>query len=59
MTIQDTNRLQVEIVHALKPDGAGLVVTGDDAQAVSPFRAAAARQRARVCSSASRRPQKW
>ena len=37
----DTNRLQVEIVHALKPDGAGLVVAGDDAQAVSPFRAAA------------------
>ncbi len=33
---QDTNRLQLEIVHALKPDGAGLVVAGDDAQAVQP-----------------------
>ena len=38
---QDANRLQVEIVHALKPDGAGLVVVGDDAQAIQPFRAAA------------------
>ena len=37
----DTNRLQVEIVHTLKPDGSGLVVAGDDAQAVSPFGAAA------------------
>lgn len=38
---QDANRLQVEIVHALKSDGAGVVVAGDDAQAVQPFRAAA------------------
>lgn len=38
---QDANRLQVDIVHALKPDGAGLVVTGDDAQAIQPFRLAA------------------
>ena len=38
---QDTNRLQAEILHALKPDGAGLVVVGDDAQAIYSFRAAA------------------
>ena len=38
---QDANRLQVDIVHALKPDGSGLVVAGDDAQAVQPFRTAA------------------
>ena len=38
---QDTNRLQAEIVHALKPDGAGLAVVGDDAQAIYSFRAAA------------------
>src|SRR5579862_462108 len=38
---QDTNRLQAEIVHALKPDGAGMVVVGDDAQAIYSFRAAA------------------
>ncbi|MBS0380305.1 MAG: ATP-dependent helicase [Proteobacteria bacterium] len=38
---QDTNRLQAEILHALKPDGSGLVVVGDDAQAIYSFRAAA------------------
>jgi DNA helicase-2/ATP-dependent DNA helicase PcrA len=38
---QDTNRLQAEILHALKPDGAGLAVVGDDAQAIYSFRAAA------------------
>jgi DNA helicase II / ATP-dependent DNA helicase PcrA len=38
---QDTNRLQAEIVLALKPDGAGLAVVGDDAQAIYSFRAAA------------------
>ena len=38
---QDTNRLQAEILHALKPDGAGLEVVGDDAQATYSFRAAA------------------
>src|SRR6266550_4552133 len=31
---QDTNRLQAEILHALKPDGAGLAAVGDDAQAI-------------------------
>ena len=38
---QDTNRLQADIVHAMKPDGAGLTVVGDDAQAIYSFRAAA------------------
>jgi DNA helicase-2/ATP-dependent DNA helicase PcrA len=38
---QDTNRLQAEILHALKPDGMGLAVVGDDAQAIYSFRAAA------------------
>ncbi len=39
---QDTNKLQADILHALKPDGAGLTVAGDDAQAIYSFRAAAA-----------------
>jgi DNA helicase-2/ATP-dependent DNA helicase PcrA len=38
---QDTNRLQAEILHAMKPGGAGLTVVGDDAQAIYSFRAAA------------------
>ena len=38
---QDTNKLQSEILHGLKPDGSGLVVVGDDAQAIYSFRAAA------------------
>lgn len=37
---QDTNTLQADIVHALKPDGAGVAVVGDDAQAIYSFRAA-------------------
>lgn len=37
---QDTNTLQAEIVHAMKPDGAGVCVVGDDAQAIYSFRAA-------------------
>jgi len=37
---QDTNRLQSSILQALKPDGAGLTVVGDDAQAIYSFRAA-------------------
>ncbi len=37
---QDTNRLQAEILHALRPDGAGLTVVGDDAQSIYSFRAA-------------------
>jgi DNA helicase-2/ATP-dependent DNA helicase PcrA len=38
---QDTNKLQAEILYGLKPDGAGLAVVGDDAQAIYSFRAAA------------------
>ncbi|HWL62743.1 MAG TPA: ATP-dependent helicase [Steroidobacteraceae bacterium] len=37
---QDTNKLQADIVLAMKPDGAGLTVVGDDAQAIYAFRAA-------------------
>ncbi|HEX4234387.1 MAG TPA: ATP-dependent helicase [Caldimonas sp.] len=37
---QDTNRLQAAIVRALKPDGRGLTVVGDDAQSIYSFRAA-------------------
>jgi DNA helicase-2/ATP-dependent DNA helicase PcrA len=37
---QDTNTLQAEILFALKPDGRGLCVVGDDAQAIYSFRAA-------------------
>ena len=37
---QDTNALQASILLGLKPDGAGLTVVGDDAQAIYGFRAA-------------------
>jgi DNA helicase-2/ATP-dependent DNA helicase PcrA len=37
---QDTNVLQAEILLALKPDGQGLCVVGDDAQSIYSFRAA-------------------
>ena len=37
---QDTNTLQAQILTHLKPDGAGLTVVGDDAQAIYSFRAA-------------------
>ncbi|WP_370157250.1 UvrD-helicase domain-containing protein [Bradyrhizobium ottawaense] len=37
---QDTNRLQFEIIKLLKPDGRGVMVVGDDAQAIYSFRAA-------------------
>jgi len=38
---QDTSTLQGEIIHSLKPDGKGVTVVGDDAQAIYSFRAAA------------------
>jgi len=38
---QDTSSLQGEIIQSLKPDGAGVTVVGDDAQAIYSFRAAA------------------
>ncbi|TIW33021.1 MAG: ATP-dependent helicase, partial [Mesorhizobium sp.] len=34
---QDTNRLQASILTALKPDGSGLTVVGDDAQSIYSF----------------------
>lgn len=37
---QDVNRVQVDIVTGLRPDGQGLTVVGDDAQAVYGFRGA-------------------
>jgi len=37
---QDTNSLQARILQAVKPDGSGLTVVGDDAQAIYSFRAA-------------------
>jgi DNA helicase-2/ATP-dependent DNA helicase PcrA len=37
---QDTNAMQAKILQAMKPDGAGLTVVGDDAQAIYSFRAA-------------------
>ena len=37
---QDTNALQADILAALCPDGQGLTVVGDDAQAIYGFRAA-------------------
>jgi DNA helicase-2/ATP-dependent DNA helicase PcrA len=40
---QDTNRLQSSILLALKPDGNGLTVVGDDAQSIYSFRAATVR----------------
>ena len=40
---QDTNRIQASILSCLKPDGKGLTVVGDDAQAIYSFRAATVR----------------
>lgn len=40
---QDTNALQAEVLMALKPDGRGVTVVGDDAQAIYSFRAATVR----------------
>ena len=40
---QDTNRLQASILLAMKPDGTGLTVVGDDAQSIYSFRAATVR----------------
>ena len=37
---QDVNQVQVDIVRLLRPDGRGLTVVGDDAQAVYGFRGA-------------------
>jgi DNA helicase II / ATP-dependent DNA helicase PcrA len=40
---QDTNRLQASVLLALKPNGQGLTVVGDDAQSIYSFRAATVR----------------
>ncbi|MFT4275061.1 MAG: ATP-dependent helicase [Rhodopseudomonas sp.] len=40
---QDTNALQARVLLALKPNGAGLTVVGDDAQSIYSFRAATVR----------------
>lgn len=40
---QDVNRLQVDIVHGLAPEGRGLTVVGDEAQAIYGFRGAEGR----------------
>jgi DNA helicase II / ATP-dependent DNA helicase PcrA len=40
---QDTNALQAGILRAMKPDGRGLTVVGDDAQSIYSFRAATVR----------------
>ena len=37
---QDTNLVQAQILRALKPDGSGVTVVGDDAQSIYSFRAA-------------------
>ena len=37
---QDVNQVQVDIVRLLRPDGVGLTVVGDDAQAIYGFRGA-------------------
>ncbi|MEZ5498375.1 MAG: ATP-dependent helicase [Steroidobacteraceae bacterium] len=37
---QDTNRLQADILRALRPNGQGVTVVGDDAQSIYSFRAA-------------------
>jgi DNA helicase-2/ATP-dependent DNA helicase PcrA len=40
---QDTNHLQAAILLAMKPDGRGLTVVGDDAQSIYAFRGATVR----------------
>lgn len=40
---QDTNRLQASILLGMKPDGQGVTVVGDDAQAIYSFRGATVR----------------
>jgi DNA helicase-2/ATP-dependent DNA helicase PcrA len=40
---QDTNRLQSEVILAMKPTGEGVTVVGDDAQSIYAFRGATVR----------------
>jgi DNA helicase II / ATP-dependent DNA helicase PcrA len=53
---QDTNRLQASILRALKPDGKGLTVVGDDAQSIYSFRAATVRKFSISPESSAQRP---
>jgi len=41
--VQDINRLQADILHALRPLGTGLTAVGDDAQSIYAFRGAEVR----------------
>ncbi|MFK7966711.1 MAG: ATP-dependent helicase [Burkholderiaceae bacterium] len=50
---QDSNRLQVELLAALRPDGRGLFVVGDDAQSIYSFRGADVDHIYRFCASFS------
>ena len=54
---QDTNTIQASIVRLLKPDGRGVTVVGDDAQAIYSFRAATVAQHPRL-PARIRRPQR-
>jgi DNA helicase-2/ATP-dependent DNA helicase PcrA len=38
--VQDVNRLQADLLHALSPSGRGLTAVGDDAQSIYAFRGA-------------------
>ena len=40
---QDTNKLQSSVLLAMRPEGHGLTVVGDDAQSIYSFRAATVR----------------
>ena len=53
---QDTNRLQASILLALKPNGRGLTVVGDDAQSIYSFRAATVRNILDFPGTSARRP---
>jgi DNA helicase-2/ATP-dependent DNA helicase PcrA len=41
--VQDINRLQADVLLALKPDGKGMTAVGDDAQSIYGFRGASVR----------------
>ena len=52
---QDVNQIQVDIVRLLRPEGVGLTVVGDDAQAVYAFRGADSRHLLELVDSTYRR----
>ena len=53
---QDTNALQAAILLALRPDGEGLTVVGDDAQAIYGFPRCERAQHSRLSGLLQRRP---